>query len=241
MTAEALFLNLGRATVMAVVLLLPARVRGETTVYTFTDEHGIIHFSNVPSDPRFTFFAGNPPPPANTAERGEESYNLEISNLSNRYGVDSNLVKAVIKAESNFNSRAISRAGAQGLMQLMPETARREKVSNPFNPIENLEGGIRHLKRLLDTFRDTRLALAAYNAGENAVRKYNGIPPFSETRNYVPTVLSYYNLYNSSGAESGPSPEAAVQTFVDGNGLKIFTNLPWKYRSSPDWRQARPQ
>jgi soluble lytic murein transglycosylase-like protein len=117
--------------------------------------------------------------------------------LCKKYAVDEALVKAVIKAESDFDPQAVSKKGAQGLMQLMPETARDLSVSNPFHPIQNMEGGIRYLRRLLDQFQgNLHLTLAAYNAGENAVVKYNNsVPPFEETRTYVKRVLEYLKDY----------------------------------------------
>jgi soluble lytic murein transglycosylase-like protein len=159
--------------------------------------------------------------------------------------VDSALVKAVIKAESNYDNRAISRAGAQGLMQLMPATAKLRDVDNPFNPQQNIDGGVRHLKYLLSTFNgDKKLALAAYNAGENAVRKYNNeVPPFPETENYVSTVLSHYGRYSGlvpgTDADSGGSATrtARIQSFVNAEGTLVFTNVPWKYLEAPGWQR----
>jgi soluble lytic murein transglycosylase-like protein len=111
-----------------------------------------------------------------------------IASAAATHGVDVRLVHAVIEAESNYQPRARSRTGAKGLMQLMPATARRYAVKNPYDPGANIDAGVRHLKELLSRF-DVRLALAAYNAGEGAVRAYGGLPPFAETRNYVTRVL----------------------------------------------------
>jgi hypothetical protein len=116
-------------------------------------------------------------------------YGEIIAALSEAHGVDPMLVKALIQVESNYQARARSRKGAMGLMQLMPSTAREYEVRNPFDPKANIEGGIRHLKNLIDRF-GVELALAAYNAGEGAVKKFNGIPPYRETRNYVSKILS---------------------------------------------------
>ena len=116
-------------------------------------------------------------------------YGEIIDGLAARHGVSAKLVRAVIKVESDFQERALSRSGAMGLMQLMPGTARRFAVADPYNPRQNIEGGIKYLKLLLNRFRTTALALAAYNAGEATVDRFRGIPPYAETHNYVSRIL----------------------------------------------------
>jgi soluble lytic murein transglycosylase-like protein len=119
-----------------------------------------------------------------------------INSCALEYGVDKSLVKAVIHAESGYDPNAVSVKGASGLMQLMPNTARNLKVSNTFDPADNIRGGVRYLRFLLDTFRgDEALALAAYNAGLSRVAQYGGIPPYAETRNYVAKILQYRKSY----------------------------------------------
>jgi soluble lytic murein transglycosylase-like protein len=137
-----------------------------------------------------------------------------IEPLAVRYGIEAALVRAVVDAESAFEPRARSRKGAMGLMQLMPQTARQYAVGDPYEPSANLEGGIRHLKFLLDRY-DMRVALAAYNAGEATVRRHGGVPPFRETRDYVDRVLQRLQQYR-----------LAVGAGVTGAGVRQSTTVP---------------
>ena len=168
-------------------------------IYRYVDDKGVIHFTNCPRDPKFKLYiresnedVGN----VGSFSRDSNQYDPLISEFSKKYQVDFALIKAIIRAESGFNPGAISRKGAKGLMQLMPETASRLNVSNIFNPRENIEGGVRYFKYLLSLFdNDIRLSLAAYNAGENLVGESRAIPPYRETVDYVRKVLSYYQSY----------------------------------------------
>jgi soluble lytic murein transglycosylase-like protein len=129
-----------------------------------------------------------------TVEDPQGSMDSYIKEVAARYGMSAELVAAVIEAESEFNPRAVSRRGAQGLMQLMPKTAATLGVDDPFDPRENIEAGVRHLRALMDRFgNNVPLALAAYNAGEVAVIKHRGVPPYRETRAYVKRILKRLN------------------------------------------------
>jgi len=118
-----------------------------------------------------------------------------IARVANQYGIRPSFVHAVIRAESNYNPRAVSHKGAVGLMQLMPQTAVEYGVRNRFDPVQNVEGGVRYLRHLLDTYQDKNLALAAYNAGPGAVERHRGVPPYLETRLFVPRVLRFYSQF----------------------------------------------
>ena len=140
-----------------------------------------------------------------------------------RHNVDPNLVRAVIKVESNFNSNAVSNKGAMGLMQLMPQTARELKVKNPFDPEQNVDAGVRHLKYLLENYNgDVNLTLAAYNAGEGAVRRSAGVPHYSETQNYVKRITNlYYGGFDISTSGTSKDP---VRVQRDARGVLYISN-----------------
>ncbi|ODT66729.1 MAG: lytic transglycosylase [Nitrosomonadales bacterium SCN 54-20] len=177
-------------------------------IYSFTDEHGVVHFSNVPADERYVPFIGssaNPRKSRTASNNGHPvaslrtQYGSVIKEVARAHALEDALLHAVVTVESAYNPRAVSKKGAAGLMQLMPETAQRYGVTDRFDPVQNLHGGARYLTELLRMFNgNLSLTLAAYNAGENNVIKYgNRIPPFQETRNYVPKVLDLYRRYHS--------------------------------------------
>lgn len=164
--------------------------------YSYRDSRGVIHLTNVHTDHRFrpVYLNGGGGAAKRKIARKRILETIEVA--SRKYSVDPALVKAVVKAESDFDPNAVSYAGAMGLMQLMPQTADDLNVSNPFDPEENVHGGVRHLKHLLKYFKgDVRLAVAAYNAGKSKVLRYGTVPPYTQTRNYVERVMNFFDRY----------------------------------------------
>lgn len=161
-------------------------------------------------------------PCAGAQASGHDAYAREIADAADRYGVPERLIWAVIRVESGFDRRAVSRKGARGLMQLMPETAAILGVRDAFNARENIHGGTRHLRGLLVRFRyDLRLALAAYNVGEKPVMAYGGVPPYRETRQYVAQVLHFYN----TPVEWRRVPGTDIHRILQPNGTIVYTNV----------------
>lgn len=201
----------------SLLLITPCRA----DIYAFVDDHGVRHVTNVPNDPRFRLVMRTPVhrpnyhkpaavPASYTSHSSSPRKNKpfgvdagqrqrfisDIAQIAARYRLEPALIQAVISAESAFNPTAVSPAGAMGLMQLMPATAERFGVHDPYDPIANIQGGARYLRLLLDQFQNINLALAAYNAGEGAVMRYgNTIPPYKETQTYVSRVLQFYDYY----------------------------------------------
>lgn len=175
-------------------------------VYVYRDKNGVLTFTNVPNHRGYRRVLRDSNGQVAQASTSYASYDDLILMAAARYGVDSELIRAVIKAESDFNSTARSRKGAMGLMQLMPETARLHNVDNAYDPGANVDGGVRHLRMLLDRYQgNLELSLAAYNAGSAAVEKHGGIPPFAETREYVRRVLRFYDSYRGAGLQAAAS------------------------------------
>jgi len=179
----------------------------------------------VATRPQAGTAAGTLNPNYRALVRGRSVSSAEVDTVidaaAERHGVDPNLVRAIVKVESNFNPRAVSRKGAMGLMQLMPATARSLQVSNPFDPEQNVEGGVRHLKGLLQSYNgDVALSLAAYNAGAGAVARSGGVPPYRETRNYVRQITQ---LYGGEGVLAGSSL-GPIRATRQTNGVLRFTN-----------------
>lgn len=181
-----------RAAVVASALLAPVGLQAE--IYQYISPNGTISLTNVPSDARYRKID------VESARFHSTLSERELERLIKRHSSQQQLhpalIRAVIKAESNFDPRAVSRAGAIGLMQLMPQTAVRLDVRDMFDPDENVGGGTKYLRQLLDRFHgNLPLALAAYNAGENIVDRYQSLPPIDETRQYVRKVLRYYRTF----------------------------------------------
>jgi hypothetical protein len=198
--------------------------------YRLVDEEGVVHITDTPDNPNFRPLAGSSgtasgwlkiPPGAQVSP----AFSREIREAAERHGVNPALVEAVIRIESAFNPWAVSSKGAQGLMQLMPRTAYALGVRDSFNPRQNIEGGVRHLRYLLDRYPgNIPLALAAYNAGEGAVDSYGGIPPYAETRHYVQKILERTGGGQVKVIAEPPPP--VIYRYEDTDGTLTFSNIP---------------
>ena len=192
-----------KSTFLIATLLAASAAAAHSQIYTYVDADGLRHYTDVPDNNRYRLLILSPRDRTASGDRYDAMllakagrYDSIIERAATSASVEPNLLRAVIVVESGFNSRAVSKRGAVGLMQLMPATATRFGVSNPYDPLQNVHAGARYLKFLIDRFgQDVRLALAAYNAGEDAVDRNGGqIPPFSETMAYVPRVLKIYQM-----------------------------------------------
>jgi soluble lytic murein transglycosylase-like protein len=165
-------------------------------IYMYIDSQGVAHFTNTPTSPKYKIYMREGSGLFARASYPTNRYDSIISEASEIHGIAFPLLKAQIKVESDFNPRAVSRKGALGLMQIMPENIKSLRIKDPFDPRENIMGGARYLKGLLERFNgELHLALAAYNAGPDQVDRYNRIPPFKETEDYVEKVLKYFYAY----------------------------------------------
>jgi soluble lytic murein transglycosylase-like protein len=175
-------------------------------------------------------YLGNSQAPVLDYSRGKsftpEQVDAAIEKAAAEHNVDPSLVRAVIKVESNFNPNAVSRKGAMGLMQLMPQTARQLKVTNPFDPEQNVDAGVRHLKQLMESYGgDVKLSLAAYNAGQGSVARSGGIPHFAETRNYVKRITNLYFNGSDGGSQIlGGAVHDPVRVERDARGVLYISN-----------------
>ena len=199
-----------------IVALFALPIRAET--YSFTDENGVVHFTNVPTDKRYQPVDSSGKKKSKKRKtrkkhrsklyrpRNVSKYDEYIREASKRFNIPMPLIRAVVAVESNFDPTAVSHAGAQGLMQLMPKTAEEMGVDDPFDPRKNILGGTRYLRMLANAFDgDLVLTLAGYNAGHRAVSRYMDIPPFTETQRYVRRVLRLYYHYKKLAKKSEES------------------------------------
>jgi len=218
---------------------------GMADIYQYTDKNGVVHFSNVGvgsvkkykrlkstvsseqhmATPRGT----SAPSRAPLSSSNFPSAYVDIINTAcGRHGIDPALVHAIVKVESDFNPYALSRKGAMGLMQLMPQTAEVMNVGNSFNPNENIDGGVKYLRYLIDRYEgNLPLALAAYNSGETAVKKFGTIPPYRETQNYVQRIMKIYN-----GSELAFRPRRTIFMYYGEDGALMLTDDPSKQINS---------
>lgn len=224
-------LKTARNIAVLVLLIAAGTTHANSVLWKINEKGQKVYYNNPPKNR----------PEVSTREGSEialiyskkfEQYSKLISTICERHGVSQQLVKAVIQVESNYNDRAVSHVGASGLMQLMPATAARYGVASIFEPAQNIEGGVRYLKDLLQLFdNDIRLAAAAYNAGENRVLRLNDVPKFIETQNYVRKVLALYNgetkytPYNSEGRVV-KIKSVKYYKFVDEKGITHYSATP---------------
>jgi hypothetical protein len=207
-------------------------------VYKYVDEDGVVCYTDAPMGKKTVRVLKEQKTAAKQARAEEgavssvrsQDYSSYVQQAAAKYEIEPDLIHAVIKTESNGNQRAVSRKGAMGLMQLMPSTAYDMNVVNPFNPEENIEGGTKYLRQLLEKFNgDLTLALAAYNAGPKTVEKYGNVPPISETKQYVKKIISLFkgkNSYSfSDSARQAAAPEPVrIYKVVLEDGTVLFTN-----------------
>ena len=233
-------LALGSVLLVAIVwapFVAPAQV------IELAEPDGTVHLTNVPTDPRYQRLGIAPPPPTPAMSparpgplaRPAPAIDSHIRAAAQRYGLSEQLVTAVITVESGFNPRAVSPKGARGLMQLMPATASQLGVRNAFDPAENIDGGVRHLRGLMERFENNLpLVLAAYNAGEAVVTQYGGIPPYPETQQYVTRILHIVGREAPAPAAAGPGAGQPGRTptyiFVAEDGATVYTNVPRRSR-----------
>jgi hypothetical protein len=232
------------AVLLLVLFIVPSAY---ADIYKYIDENGIECYTDAPFGKKNTKSlkkensSSDPAPSRQTYPKAAAGRDIDYHDIVHdkaaAYDIDPSLIKAVIKTESNWNDRAISRKGAMGLMQLMPGTAADMAVTNPFDPEENIEGGTKYLRYLLERFNgDLTLALAAYNAGPGAVEKYGYVPPFTETRQYVDKVLTRYNgklTYAAGSPLKGGKKDEPIYKIVMEDGSVLFTNCSFASKT-PD-------
>lgn len=188
------------AMVAVLFFLAGQKHRALADIYKYIDSKGVIHFTNVPTSSDYVLYMREKGKAVRqTFPADSKAYDDLIQKAAGRFGVAFSLIKAVIRVESGFNPRAVSKKGARGLMQIMPENDTFLSLKKPFDPTQNIMAGTQYLKQMLDRYQQKLpLALAAYNAGPSAVDKYGKIPPFKETQQYVQKVMALYSRYNKT-------------------------------------------
>jgi soluble lytic murein transglycosylase len=215
------------------LLLSLGAVKSYGQTYTYVDENGVRIYTNIPpkSPVRELVVRGAPPPlpPGTESPSGTgvvAKYDPIIKKYAGEFKLDPSLIRSMIAKESGFNPKAVSSKGAQGLMQLMPATAARIGVQNPFDPEENIRGGMKHMRSLLDTFNnDLVLSLAAYNAGENLVQRIGRVPNYRETNDYIRSITKKYGR-TEMALQPEPARAPSVFRFTDAKGILHLTNVP---------------
>ena len=188
----------GLTILYAVVLLFSAGSTVHGDIYRYIDENGVMHFTNTPTSSTHNYKLFLREKPKINPRYSSKKYDDIIADASQRHGVSFPLLKAIIKAESGFDPRAVSKKGAKGLMQIMPENFKPLGIKDPFDPSQNIHAGARYFKQMYDRFKGKlALSLAAYNAGPTAVERYKTVPPYEETEEYVEKVLKYYYNYKN--------------------------------------------
>lgn len=180
------------------ILIAFSALCANADIYRYIDDNGVMHFTNTPTSSKhhFKVYLKERPKRQKRSHSTKKFDNL-ITDASQQYGISFPLLKAMIKAESDFDPQAVSRKGAKGLMQIMPENYKVLGIQNPFDPKQNINGGARYFRQLYDKYGKVSLSLAAYNAGPTAVDQYKTIPPYQETEQYVERVLKFYYQYKN--------------------------------------------